>query len=199
MTKYIITILAATLTLSFNSAQAAISPVSVSIAPPVQFPPNDFAITGARISALWGKHRNVYGVDIGLLGNITEQSFTGLAASGIFNRTMGTTTITGLQFAGVTNINTGKTTVYGLQAALLANYNSAESSVAGLQFALANMSDFTTIYGVQAGIYNKAKSVYGFQIGLVNITDNLHGIQIGLVNFNKAGPFAVSPVLNVGF
>jgi hypothetical protein len=200
MTKYIVSLLTAVLFFSITpTAHAAISPVSVSIVPPAQFPPNDFAITGARVSALWGKHRNVYGIDVGLLGNITEQTFTGLAVSGIFNKTMGTTTITGLQFAGITNINTSKTRIFGLQAALGANINSAESSVTGLQFALANISGFTTIYGVQAGVYNKAKEVYGFQIGLVNVTDNLHGIQIGLVNFNKSGPFAISPILNVGF
>ncbi|MNS86713.1 hypothetical protein D3C72_1206240 [compost metagenome] len=199
MTKYITSILAAVLFFYFTPAQAAISPVSISVAPPVQFPPNDFAITGVRASALWGKHRNVYGIDVGLLGNITEQTFTGLAVSGLFNRTMGTTTITGLQLAGLTNINTSKTRVFGLQAALGANINTAESSVAGLQLALANISDHTSIYGVQAGLYNKAKEVYGFQIGLINVTDNLHGIQIGLVNFNKSGPFAISPVLNVGF
>jgi hypothetical protein len=49
------------------------------------------------------------------------------------------------------------------------------------------------------GLYNKAKEVYGIQLGLVNIADNLHGIQIGLVNFNAKGPFAISPILNVGF
>jgi hypothetical protein len=90
--------------------------------------------------------------------------------------------------------------VYGLQLALGANFNQAASKVVGLQFALlANIAPHTDIYGVQAGLYNRAKDVYGFQIGLVNVADNLHGIQIGLVNFNKKGPFAISPILNVGF
>ncbi len=186
--------------LSFNSSQAAISPVSVAIIPPVQFPPGDFTITGVRASILWGKHRDVYGLDVGLLGNITEQNFTGVAISGIFNNTRGMTNILGLQFAGISNINTNKVSVYGLQMALGANYNSAASTVAGVQLAfLANVSPFTDIYGLQVGLYNRAKDVYGFQIGLVNVADNLHGIQIGLVNFNHKGPFAISPILNVGF
>jgi hypothetical protein len=186
--------------LSINSAHAAISPVSVAIVPPVQFPPGDFSVTGVRASVLWGKHRDVYGLDVGLLGNITEQTFTGVAVSGIFNNTRGVTNILGLQFAGITNINTNKTSVYGLQAALGANYNAAAANVVGIQLALlANVAPFTDIYGLQIGLYNRAKEVYGFQIGLVNVADNLHGIQIGLANFNNKGPFAISPILNVGF
>jgi len=185
---------------SFNSAQAAISPVSVSIVPPVQFPPKSFSVTGVRASALWGQHRDLYGIDVGLLGNITEQDFTGLAVSGVFNNTRGTTNILGLQLAGIANVNTNKTRVIGLQAALGTNYQTSASTVAGVQLALiANIAPFTDIYGVQIGLYNRAKEVYGFQIGLVNIADNLHGIQIGLANFNHKGPFAISPIINVGF
>jgi hypothetical protein len=87
-----------------------------------------------------------------------------------------------------------------VQFALGVNYNSAASSVSGLQAALlANIAPFTDIYGVQFGLYNRAKDVYGLQLGLVNVADNLHGVQIGLVNFNHKGTFVVSPILNVGF
>lgn len=199
MTKYII----ATLTLFVfafpNLATAAVSPVSVSIVPPIQFPPGDFNVTGIRASALWGKHRSVYGIDVGLLGNFTEQTFTGVALAGGFNKTGGNTTITGFQVAGGANVNTSKTTVVGLQLALGMNYNTAAATVSGLQLAAVNISPFTDIYGFQVGLYNKAKEVYGIQLGLVNVADNLHGIQIGLVNFNAKGPFAISPVLNIGF
>lgn len=185
---------------SWTPAHGAVSPLSVAIVPPIQFPPGDFSVTGVRASALWGKHRDLYGIDAGLLGNITEQTFTGIAVSGIFNNTRGVTNILGLQLAGITNINSNKVSVYGLQAALGVNYNSAATTVAGLQVALlANISPFTDIYGLQVGLYNRAKEVYGFQIGLVNVTDNLHGVQIGLMNFNHKGTFAISPLLNIGF
>src|SRR4051812_33395862 len=105
------------------SAQAAVSPLAVGIMRPVQFPPDDFAVAGARLSVLWGEHRDVYGLDIGVLGNITMQDFVGIAVSGIFNLTHGQTTIIGLQLAGLTNVNTGKTNVYGVQAALGMNSN----------------------------------------------------------------------------
>ncbi|WP_374078572.1 LA_2272 family surface repeat-containing protein [Bdellovibrio bacteriovorus] len=185
---------------SATSANAAASPIAIAIVPPIQFPPDDFSVTGLRVSALWGHHRNFYGLDLGLLGNVTDQDFTGLAVSGAFNYTRGTTHAIGLQVAGVANVNTSKTGVYGLQVASVLNYNSAASTVSGLQLALlANQSPFTDIYGAQVGIYNRAKDVYGLQIGVVNVADNLHGVQIGLVNFNHSGPFAVSPFLNVGF
>ena len=90
--------------------------------------------------------------------------------------------------------------MYGLQFAGGANLNQAASEVWGVQLAaLANVAPFTDIYGLQVGIYNRAKDVYGLQIGLVNVADNLHGIQIGIANFNKKGPFEISPIINVGF
>jgi hypothetical protein len=179
------------------NANAAVSPVGISILPPVQFPPADFDVTGVRASVLWGHHRNFYGLDLALGGNITDQNFYGIGVAGLFNYTAGTTA--GMQIAGGANINKNKTTIVGLQAAILTNINTAASSVTGLQVAIANLSDHTNIYGVQAGIYNVAQAVYGLQIGLVNVTNNLHGLQIGLVNFHHEGVFKVSPILNFGF
>jgi hypothetical protein len=182
-----------------STAHAAVTPLSVAIVPPVQFPASDFTITGLRLSLLWGHHRDLYGLDLGVLGNITDQAFTGAAFSGVFNATHGPTTILGLQAAGLANINTEKTNVYGLQMALGLNSNTAQSTVAGLQLAIANHSPFTSVYGAQIGIYNRAQDVYGLQIGLVNVASSLHGVQIGLANFNAKGPFAISPILNVGW
>ncbi len=183
-----------------SEAFAFFTPLSVSVVPPVQFPTQEFSVTGARVSLLWGKHRDIYGIDLGVVGNITEQTFVGSAVSGVFNMTHGKTTILGLQLAGLANINTKEAMIYGVQAALGVNENDAASSLVGVQIAaLANLSAFTKIYGAQVGLYNHAQEVYGFQIGLVNSTKNLHGLQIGLVNYNEAGPFVVSPILNIGF
>lgn len=191
-----ITIIALTL-LTISNVQAAVSPVAFGIVPPVQFPPKDFSITGLRLSVV-GSHRDMYGVDLGLIGNITAQDFTGIAISGGFNKTEGTVTALGAQIAGLANWNTNKTTVYGIQAAAL-NMNKATSTVVGLDVALVNLTEQTAIYGLQAGLYNKARVVYGFQIGLVNEATDLHGIQIGIVNFHHRGLFAVCPIINMGF
>lgn len=182
---------------SFQS-HAFYSPLSLSVLPPVQFPPDDFSITGARVSVFYGRHRDVYGLDVGGIGNITDQSFTGLALAGGFNWTKGVTHILGLQLAGGANVNTGKTHVFGLQAALL-NVMTAESSVTGFEIALANLAAHTTVNGLQVGLYNRALVVNGFQIGVINVTETLRGIQIGLLNFHRKGLFTVSPILNIGF
>lgn len=180
------------------SARAAITPLAVSLVPPLQFPSSENSVTGLRLSALWGHHRDVYGFDLGGIGNITDQDFVGVGLAGVFNLTYGETR--GIQIAGVSNVNLQKTTVVGVQLAGLLNYNKAESSATGLQLALlGNVSSFTNVYGGQVGIYNTAKEVYGFQVGVVNVTESLHGVQIGLLNFNRKGTFYVSPILNVGF
>jgi len=178
---------------SFNS------PISFGIAPPVQFPQSDTSVTGLRVSGLWGRHRDMYGIDLGLAGNVTDQEFVGLAVSGLFNITHGQTTAIFAQAAGLTNINTTKANIYGVQIAAVLNNNIGESAVNGLMIAAVNKADHTVIRGAQLGLYNKAQSVYGLQVGVVNVCDNLHGLQIGLANFHNKGLFVVSPILNVGW
>lgn len=181
------------------SAVAAMSPVSIAIVPPVQFPADDYDITGLRTSVIYGKHRDVYGLDLALGGNVTTGKFVGISVSGLFNYKMGSSTVTGLELAGLANINTQKSNIVGIQAAGLFNYSSAASSVSGVQFSLANLTTHTNIYGIQLGLYNRAAEVYGLQIGIVNEAKNLHGLQIGLLNFHYTGLFYVSPLLNFGF
>jgi hypothetical protein len=184
---------------SVTTAQAAVSPLGVSIIHKIEFPPYDFSVTGVRVSALWGIHRQVYGFDFGGIGNITEQDFGGLAVSGGFNSNLGTTNILLLQAAGVANYSTAKLHVLGVQVAGVMNYVQGEANVVGIQVAAINQTPHETVGFLQAGAYNHAHAVYGFQIGVVNVTDELHGLQIGLINFNHTGLFAVCPILNVGF
>lgn len=186
--------------ISYSSpVYAAITPLSVSIFPPVQFPPGSFTVTGVRTSVLWGSHQGVYGIDLGAIGNTTNGGFGGIAVSGIFNINRGTATVIGLQATGVTNINMDKARIYGLQFAAIMNANRAESTHVGFQLALANISPHTLMVGAQLGLYNRARTVTGFQIGVINVTENLHGLQIGLLNFNRTGLFSVAPILNFGF
>lgn len=187
------------LTFLSSPSFAAYSPMAFSLATPVQFPDSDYNVSGLRFSLLWGSHRDVYGLDLGGVGNITNQRFVGTPISGVFNYTKGETTALGVQLAGLTNFNLQKTHVYGLQLALGLNYNKAASEVIGLQLAAVNLAEFTDVYGVQIGVYNRAHSVRGLQIGLVNVADNLRGLQIGLVNFHYTGLFYVSPFVNFGF
>lgn len=175
------------------------STISFNILPPVQFPQRDYKITGLRLSALWGNQQDVYGLDIGGLGNVTEGAFGGSAIAGVFNVTHHLTRVVGFQLAGGANINTEKTQIYGVQGAIGANINTAESSLYGFQFGLMNFSMNTNVYGVQVGLFNQARGVYGLQVGFINMANNVHGLQIGFLNFNETGLFAISPVLNFGW
>lgn len=184
---------------SVSSAHAFFSPVSLAVFPGLQFPGAEYTVAGLRASLFWGRQRDIYGLDLGVLGNITEQDFTGIGLSGLFNMTHGVTRVIGLQAALGMNMTTNKTTVYGLQLAGLLNSNEAASSLIGFGVALVNLSPNMDIMGVQLGVYNKALAVYGLQIGIVNVCKNLHGLQIGLVNFHEMGAVNVSPILNIGF
>lgn len=188
------------LALSFVIAtpvHAAVSPVAISIFPPVQFPNHDFNTAGVRVSVLWGSHRDMKGVDLGVIGNITEHDFAGIALSGLFNMTNGS--VHGTQIAGLFNYNTMKADTFGLQLAGLLNRNTAAGTHFGIQAAALNVSNFTSVSGVQLGLFNRSLNVNGFQIGVINMTQNLHGVQIGLLNFYEKGLFIVSPVINIGF
>ena len=180
-------------------ASAAFSPLAIGLFAPVQFPPSDFSVTGLRLNIFLGDHRDVYGVNLGLFGSMTEQQFVGLGVSGLFNYNKGATSAVFLQAAGVANVNVNKASVVGVQVAGVINSNVAESSIVGIAFAPVNLSPNTKIYGVSAGIYNSDNEVFGFQIGLINMVDHLHGLQIGLVNINRQGLFYIAPILNVGF
>lgn len=180
-------------------ANAAVSPVGVSIFSPVEFPPRDFNIVGARVNLLLGDNRSVYGFDFGAIGSETDLNFVGIGVSGGFNYNRGESTIIFLQAAGITNVNVNKSHIYGVQLAAIANVNEAESTLIGFGVALGNYDPYTTVWGAQLGIYNRAQTVNGFQIGLINSTKNLHGLQIGLINFNETGLFEIAPILNIGF
>jgi hypothetical protein len=124
------------------------TPLEVALFPPLQLPSTDFGVKGIRLS-LVGLNRELRGLDLGLLGNMTNVEFKGVAISGLFNYNRGASTVVGLQVAGVANINSGHSEVYGIQ---LAGFNKAG-----------------TIYGLQLGLVNIATELHGIQIGLVNI------------------------------
>src|SRR6185312_9785453 len=105
MTKLFKLLLAALSLTSFSIAQAGITPIGIAIMPPVELPPQDFTVVGARVSVIYGENYNMYGVDLGAIGNVTDQNFVGIGVSGVFNFNKGQSTILGLQAAGIANVN----------------------------------------------------------------------------------------------
>ncbi len=138
----------------FGSSPAAAvgnsSPIAVDLFPPVQFPSSDFEVKGLRLSIV-GKNRGSSGLDIGLLGNMTDQWFNGIAIAGLYNYNKTAADIFGLQVAGIANVNGIASNLYGVQIAL---YNKVNK-----------------VYGLQIGLINVAKELHGVQIGLINFND----------------------------
>lgn len=126
------------------------SPIAIALFPPLQFPSSDFEVTGLRLSIV-GKNRAVSGLDIGLLGNMTDQSFSGIAIAGLFNYNKTAADIIGLQVAGIANVNGIASSLYGIQIGL---YNKVNK-----------------VYGFQLGLINVAKELHGIQIGLINFNE----------------------------
>ena len=135
----------------FGSLQATAvpneSPIGIGIFPPVQFPGTEFGVTGIRLSVV-GVNRAASGIDLAVLGNVTNQQFKGLAIAGLFN------------------YNKIGADIYGLQAALGANINGTGSSLYGFQLGIYNQ--VTKVYGIQIGLINVATELHGIQIGLLN-------------------------------
>lgn len=147
-----------------RAADSDVTPIEIGLFPPLQLPGTGYGTKGLRLTGV-GVNRTAAGLDIGILGNVTDVSFSGLAISGLFNFNRGTSTVYGLQFAGLANINQGSNEIYGLQ---IAAYN-----------------DAGVVHGLQIGLLNIANELHGVQIGIFNINRKgpFHGSPIINVAF----------------
>lgn len=137
--------------ISAVAADSDNTPLEVALFPPLQLPSTAFGVTGLRLSVV-GLNREVRGIDLALLGNLTNVEFKGIAISGLFNWNRGGVSVIGLQLAALANINSGHSEIYGLQ---IAGFNNAG-----------------TVYGLQLGLVNIANELHGLQIGLFNVNKN---------------------------
>jgi hypothetical protein len=183
-----------------SATWAFVSPVGVSLVPPLEFPWRSASVIGARLNLIFGLHSSVYGFDFGGIGNMTDRNFGGVQLAGAFNRNAGDAHVFGLQAASVFNWNVKEVTIIGLQLTGGFNYNrGSKSALYGLGIGGIGNYCQGQLAGVQIGLYNQAGQVYGVQIGLINVAKDLHGLQIGLVNLSKTGgllPFF--PILHIG-
>jgi hypothetical protein len=133
------------------SAIESNSPIGIGLFPPLQVPNSEFGITGLRVSGV-GINRASIGLDVGLLGNITNQTFKGSAVSLLFNYNKLNADIIGFQIAGLANVNGTGSSLYGIQLGLF--------------------NKVTYAYGLQIGLINVAQNLHGIQIGLINFNDS---------------------------
>lgn len=68
-------LLSANVVCSFPAAALeSSSPIGLGLVPPIQFPDTEFGINGFRLG-LVGINREARGLDIGIIGNVTKQTF----------------------------------------------------------------------------------------------------------------------------
>lgn len=166
-------------------------PFALSIVPGVSLPFDNWSVVGIRINLLAGRHRDLWGLDAGGLGNDLTGSLTGLQAAGLWNRVGNAPAA--LQSAGLANLC--ERDFCGVQIAGIYNWTGEEFM--GLQTGLLNRAGGLT--GVQVGLYNAADHGTGVQIGVVNAARSLAGMQIGVVNYNAESALEFLPIINLAF
>lgn len=156
--------------------------------PVAEFPEASHDVAGLRLNLLAGRHRNVAGVDMGVLANICDGSFSGIEFAAVCN-VVGDSAWSA-QFATVCNYSSNY--ARGVQLALV---NLSDEDFAGIQLGCCNfVGDFG---GLQTGLFNSAESGVGVQFGLVNVSGGFTGVQLGLLNINLSSGVPVLPVMNV--
>ena len=120
---------------------------------------NNKAFYGLSADA-FGRNRNVYGVEVNVLGAMTEQTLGGLSVNGLANAVDGD--------------------VYGLQASIGANF---ARRLNGLQLAIV-YNQTSMLWGGQIGLVNMATECdHGFQLGLINIIMDNQWPVLPIVNW----------------
>ncbi|HNX52680.1 MAG TPA: hypothetical protein PKI68_02930 [Pontiellaceae bacterium] len=128
----------------FAEEPAPMTPVMLSFANPAQLPAENYDVNGLRIDLLYGKCRNLTGLDVGLVNYATGRE-TGLEVGLVNNAGK---SFTGLQI-GAVNVS---------------------DRVRALQIGLFNGAD--DMSGLQIGLINHTRIMRGCQIGLVNVIEN---------------------------
>ncbi len=150
------------------------SHLGLSLLPAVETPSPSEGVKGLRFNLLVGRHRELRGLDIGVIGNEVTGTVNALQIAGIYNW-VGNPTDSGFQFkgiqvAGIMNHSAGGSD--GLQFAGIMNHSAGESE--GLQCAgILNIFDGES-EGLQcAGILNlRAGDSKGLQCaGILNYCD----------------------------
>ena len=132
-----------TLILVAQPVLAQEKPIQLSLFSPVQLVAEDNAISGVRLSLLYGKNKYVTGLDWGLVSHCT---------SGMSK---------GVQFGLVGLVDTD---FMGWQSTAV---NITKGNFEGFQWGFVNYAGHAN--GFQLGFVNYAMTMHGLQIGLVNI------------------------------
>ena len=188
---FILLCLSSSCLIANDAVRPAQSPIGFSITEEAQFPNAQMDIMGFRLCLLYGRHANVSGFDLGVIGCGVDGCLFGLQMSGILNNVGSGNGA--LQVAGIAN--NCLEDFYGAQ--LSGIVCKAEGGLYGGQLSTFNIA--REVGGTQIGVYNKADKVLGVQIGVMNWATDMQGIQLGVLNVIKNGPCPYLPIINVNF
>lgn len=176
-----------------SACVAALVSASAMASTPVMFSsvdnfnaPDERAVSGVRIAALYGQVDQVKGVDLAIIGMSETQTTTGVNL-GIFGAHKINQQMTGASL-GLFNWNTGKTVGANLGAVNVTH------DVQGANISFLNYSEGNTLIDVGVVNFSDTSTV---QVGLFNKTANIEGIQIGVFNCADNGFFPCFPIINV--
>ncbi|MBD3297153.1 MAG: hypothetical protein GF341_00720 [candidate division Zixibacteria bacterium] len=131
------------LVLLAQPAQAEQNPIQLSLFSPIQIVSEDNAISGVRLSLLYGRNTSVTGLDWGLVSHSTSGLSKGVQ----------------LGLVGLVDAD-----LVGFQSTAV---NITNGDFEGFQWGIVNYAGHAS--GFQLGFVNYARTMRGLQIGLVNI------------------------------
>jgi hypothetical protein len=185
------------------------TPFQIALVYPVQLSRPDSSVTGLRVNLVYGRNKDLSGVDLGFTNHITgqfrgvqfgitnlvENSFAGIQEGVLFNDVEG-------DFAGIQGGALGgsvKGTFRGVQGGFL-NVTTSGDFHGWQTSAFSSVCD-TDMRGLQTSLFlNVVKGeCKGMQFGAVNFCDRLKGVQIGLINIVENGPVKFLPLINACF
>lgn len=148
--------------------------------------PDDSAVSGMRVSLLWGKNDRTAGFDLGLFSLSQTRVRSG------FGLIWGVSHVTGESDGAVSlsfvNYHTGSD-----RGANLAFINILNDTRGTFNWGFVQIAEGETFFDL-GGINVSKKSE--FQIGFVNITQEITGFQFGFLNMAENGFFKFFPIFN---
>ncbi|MGN0854682.1 MAG: LA_2272 family surface repeat-containing protein [Kiritimatiellia bacterium] len=128
------------------------------VVPMLSFPDANHEIDGLRFNLFAGEHVDVYGLDIGVFGNVTRREFCGLQIAPLFNK-IG-------ESGGALQISV---------------FNRCEGSFCGLQVGGINIAEKGA--GAQIGLVNVGNNFQGLQLGVINMISASNHPFLPFANF----------------
>lgn len=166
----------------------------VSLFNPVQIFNEERDISGIRGSLLYGKNRNVRGLDLFNFGVARSENFSGLAVC-LYYCIGGNWVEKDAKGVQITEVNYVGNNAKGVQ---IAGVNYVGNNAKGFQLGSGNWVD-NQFSGLQMGVINRGHEVRGVQVGGINYAYRMKGVQIGVINIIQTGILPFLPVINASW